>query len=79
MLANLLKGMAEMAVDEKTPEDEEEEISDLEDNEDDKLNLGGSPSLFRNAGPAHPIFNQLLRSVGSLYGSLEQVAAQLQN
>ena len=79
LLTNLLKSMADIALDGKTPEDgdegENEEISDLEDDEDDKLNLGESPSLFRssrsaydsnscpdrNAGLAHPSFNQSYR------------------
>ena len=51
MLQNLLKGMAEIAVEEKTPADVEEDISDLEDNKNNELDLV-------NAGPAHPLFNQ---------------------
>ena len=69
--------MADIALDRKTSGDEDggEEISDLEEDESDKLKLGESPSLFRssrsaynsnswpdrNAGPAHPNFNQSYR------------------
>ena len=74
---NLIRKMEDNALDKKTSgdEDENEEISNLENDESDKLKLGESPSLFRssrsaydsnswpdrNAGLAHPSINQSYR------------------
>ena len=75
MLTSLLKTMSDMNVDGKTSGDGDEDISDLEDNADGKLQLGETPSLFRsnsnaydsnswsnrNSGLAQPSFNQSYR------------------
>ena len=70
MLTSLLKTMSDMNVDGKTSGDGDEEISDLEEDGDDKLQLGETPSLFRNdsnswsnsnSGRAQPSFNQSYR------------------